>query len=130
MSKDKLKDGDGILLKIDEKDFVLLTKLNIVDDTATVSPTGIQQIQSVKATFNIVPNPSVQSALLYYNIACNSQLHLQITNTLGQEIWSQTFATQAGNESIALPANLLPGIYFVQLQIPGQAPQVLRWLRE
>ena len=33
MSKDQLKDGDGVLLPIAKNEYVLITKLNVVDDT-------------------------------------------------------------------------------------------------
>jgi len=70
----------------------------------------------IKPAFRVFPNPVSDIAWLEINMENNSTYHLQIMNSLGQEVFSQKPEYRPGKVQIPVSMNSFnPGIYFIKL---------------
>jgi len=105
-----------------------LSAFNIVDDTANISPTGIQQLENIKAISTIIPNPSSADASLQSEVERDAFVQMQLTNIMGQEIWHYNTQLSAGLNLNPLPQNLKPGVYLLSIKVANQKPDIIRWI--
>ena len=109
----------------------VITGYNVLDDTATIVPSGVKNVVSPVHELAIVPNPSsTQSALqLYLDAATN--LHITITDIVGRTVYEMAKDGKQGRQSFELPAaQLIPGIYTVKLSSEAwQGTEILKWIK-
>lgn len=69
---------------------------------------------------NIYPNPSVLATNIEFNAGINSDVNVQITNSLGQIVYSEMMGEVSGMQKIEFAtANLEAGLYIVNVTING-----------
>ncbi len=90
-------------------------------------PLAVSEIPSTINTFNVYPNPFTTSAFINYNVKGNSGLTLVISDVTGREL--NVFNIDQAKGSIGMPANLLAGVYLVQLKDAGKIYQTLKIIK-
>ena len=71
--------------------------------------------------FRVFPNPVSDIAWVDFNTENYLAYHLQVINSLGQEMFSRNVPYQAGTQHLPISMeSFTPGIYFVRLTTPKQ----------
>lgn len=71
-------------------------------------------------TINSYPNPATTQATLNVTLNTNSSITVQVYNSMGILVLTQSVSGYPGNNAITLPiANLPQGVYYVQVQYGG-----------
>ena len=110
----------------------VLSGYNVVDDSASIQPTGVAHTNALIESMSLSPNPAHNYCTLQLSMKQETSAQLQITDLVGRMVWESSLQLKSGSQRIDLPAAaLLPGIYFVRLQTSA-APgvQALRWVKE
>ncbi|WP_310397578.1 hypothetical protein [Hymenobacter sp.] len=75
------------------------------------------------------PNPAAGAAMLTLTVPARSGTRVALQDALGRQVWAA--AVPAGHGTMLVPlAAPPPGLYWLQLQIPGLAPITLRLTKE
>ena len=84
----------------------VLTGYNVVDQTATIIPTGIAATLGAGNSAAVVPNPSTGAAALHLQLAQPAGLELTVTDMTGRKVWQQPVQAASGASSLQLPVEL------------------------
>ena len=93
-------------------DDVCVTTDSIYNETWT----GIKEAENKQNEINVYPNPATEFIYITTTILVNN-LNVAIFNMLGEKILVQTISSQQNEINID---NLLPGIYYVQIQLSNK----------
>jgi hypothetical protein len=106
-----------------------LTGYNVIDDTVAIASVGIASLPVLN--FAVVsPNPSIGAANVVYSLSAAKQVRITVSGITGKLLWQQTQTGRAGEHSVELPAEMASGVYQVRLEAGGDAPVVLKWLKQ
>ncbi len=109
----------------------VITGYNVLDDTATIIPSGIENITSPVHELAIVPNPSSTQAALQLHLDAATTLHITVTDVVGKTVYDMVKTGKQGMQSFELPvAQLKPGVYTVKLSSETwQGAETLKWIK-
>lgn len=79
--------------------------------------TGIEDVESIRNAV-LFPNPTNDNATMFFDLADDTNINLEVINTMGQQVVVKTFGEMlSGNHRVEIPASeLAPGFYFVNLR--------------
>ncbi len=78
----------------------------------------------------LFPNPSHGNAHLTFSLKNGGTAHFSLSNSMGQVVWTGKTRAQAGFNAVELSGmDILPGVYFLQIQAEGMT-STLRFVRQ
>lgn len=129
-------DGDRIDLTLRETVMMnangsLITDFNTIDAVAYVASLSVDGREQVFGNASIVPNPSVNMAVLNVTLQNREQIALTVLDITGKQLWHEASELGSGTHQIALPASELPaGVYMVRIANGDGIQQTLKWVKQ
>ena len=107
-----------------------LTSFNVIDTSVLITPLSVNTVSGRQVHAAVVPNPSNGQAHLEVFLQQAQRLEMTIVNLHGQLIHRSTFQAASGHNTFALPEDVVPGIYLLNLTDNDQFRQSLKWIRQ
>lgn len=109
-------------------------KVTIGSDTSFyIANFDINQYQTCTPTIdeiNIYPNPAIDFTVVSIGRKNNTAIQINITNTLGQTVYTQAYAHVAGTQAKLIPIkSISKGIYFVSIFADGKKIKTIKLLK-
>jgi hypothetical protein len=116
--------------KIVNNALVDITGYNEVDTFVIVTPVGVNDINHILSSAVIVPNPSNERASLQLMLSQTASISVNIIDIAGRIVSTETRPIRKGESIIALPSNLVPGLYLVRISESGKQLEVIKWIKQ
>ena len=109
-----------------------LSNYNILSDTITVRPAGIEHTGSQVSDAVILPNPSNGLAALKFNLHQAADLNVTVADITGRILWHHGAHFAAGATGITLPVTDIPaGVYLIRILANDALPtKGLKWIKD
>ena len=87
-----------------------------------IKPVGVDNVTAENVIGNAYPNPANSEVTVPFTLAKNADVHVALTNIMGQEIKSQTVNAAAGqpNKVTFATSGLAAGVYLYTVAVDGQ----------
>lgn len=84
--------------------------------TVSATGTGVEDIASLEA-ISVYPNPATDAAAISLSFTSTTEVTVELTNTVGQVLYSESAVYTSGTETITLnTSELAEGTYFVNVR--------------
>ena len=101
----------------------------MLSEMVTIQISSVASIPTLDA-FEIFPNPVTELLTISMTTTNTLDLDMDITNQLGQQIWTKSL-TQSGRQQLNIPVGfLVPGIYYISLRAEDGGVQTLRFVKQ
>ncbi len=103
----------------------------VVKVVVSADPLGIGSATKAGLDMKIVPNPSIDRAVLNMNMTTRQTVRLRVTDIAGRVVWAGQKDVDAGASEMGLPAQILsPGMYIIDAVTANGKQQRLKWIKQ
>lgn len=108
----------------DQQNEIVYFKIASTDvGTCSAIDQGVNENHSIVNSLNCYPNPAVNNTTIEVNLKENSKMEIVILNSVGQVVFSNQIAGNAGINKIDFnTSHLSSGIYFYQVKVGSSNP--------